>query len=206
MRRRSRPRAARRQLVRHRRQIRRCRTARHGAREARRSVVRALDGIRVLDLTHMLSGPYCAMMLADMGAETIKVEPPGKGEGTRKLLADDPRHSRHGMGAYFLTLNRNKKSVAIDLKHDEGMAIFRELVAISDVVITNFSVGVCERLGIHHARLAEVNPRIITCSITGFGETGPHRDWTSFDIVAQGTGGGMSVTGLPGGEPLRAGI
>jgi crotonobetainyl-CoA:carnitine CoA-transferase CaiB-like acyl-CoA transferase len=154
----------------------------------------------------MLSGPYCAMMLADLGAETIKIEPPGAGEGTRKLLADDPRHSRHGMGAYFLTLNRNKKSVAIDLKRPEGMAIFLELVAASDVVLTNFSVGVCERLGIHHGRLSEVNPRIITCSISGFGETGPHRDWTSFDIVAQGTGGGMSVTGLPGGEPLRAGI
>jgi crotonobetainyl-CoA:carnitine CoA-transferase CaiB-like acyl-CoA transferase len=104
------------------------------------------------------------MMLADLGAETIKVEPPGAGEGTRQLLADDPRHSRHGMGAYFLTLNRNKKSVAIDLKRDEGMSIFRELVALSDIVITNFSVGVCERLGIHHARLAEVNPRIITCA------------------------------------------
>jgi crotonobetainyl-CoA:carnitine CoA-transferase CaiB-like acyl-CoA transferase len=154
----------------------------------------------------MLSGPYCAMMLADLGAETIKIEPPGSGEGTRKLLADDPRHSRHGMGAYFLTLNRNKKSVAIDLKRPEGMAIFLELVATSDVVLTNFSVGVCERLGIHHGRLSEINPRIITCSISGFGETGPQRDWTSFDIVAQGTGGGMSVTGLPGGEPLRAGI
>ena len=168
--------------------------------------MRALDGIRVLDLTHMLSGPYCAMMLADLGAETIKVEPPGSGEGTRKLLADDPRHSRHGMGAYFLTLNRNKKSVAIDLKRPEGMGLFLELVAQSDVVLTNFSVGVCERLGIHHGRLSEINPRIITCSISGFGETGPHRDWTSFDIVAQGTGGGMSVTGVPGGEPLRAGI
>ncbi|MET0594493.1 MAG: CaiB/BaiF CoA-transferase family protein [Polyangiaceae bacterium] len=168
--------------------------------------MRALDGIRVLDLTHMLSGPYCAMMLADLGAETIKVEPPVTGEGTRKLLADDPRHSRHNMGAYFLTLNRNKKSVAIDLKRQEGMAIFYELVATADIVLTNFSVGVCERLGIHHARLCEVNPRVITCSISGFGETGPYRDWTSFDIVAQGTGGGMSVTGLPGGEPLRAGI
>jgi len=172
----------------------------------RPSIVRALEGIRVLDLTHMLSGPYCTMMLADLGAETIKIEPPGAGEGTRLLLADDPEHSRHGMGAYFLTLNRNKKSVAIDLKRSEGMALFRELVAISDVVVTNFSAGVSERLGIDHERLAVVNPRIVTCSITGFGETGPHRDWKAFDIVAQGTGGGMSITGWPGGEPLRAGI
>jgi len=154
----------------------------------------------------MLSGPYCTMMLADLGAETIKVEPLGKGEGTRALLADDPEHSRHGMGAYFLTLNRNKKSVAIDLKRPEGVAIFRELVAVSDVVVTNYSAGVSERLGIDHERLAAVNPRIVTCSISGFGETGPHRDWKAFDIVAQGTGGGMSVTGWPGGEPLRAGI
>ena len=168
--------------------------------------MRALDEIRVLDLTHMVSGPYCAMMLADLGAETIKVEPPGRGESTRRLLADDPEHSRHGMGAYFLSLNRNKKSVAIDLKATEGRALFFELVAISDVVLTNFSVGVCERLGIDHERLAAVNPRIVTCSISGFGETGPHRDWTAFDIVAQGTGGGMSVTGTPGGEPLRAGL
>ena len=168
--------------------------------------MRALQGIRVLDLTHMLSGPYCAMMLADLGADTIKGEPPGTGEGTRKLLADDPRHSHHGMGAYFLTLNRNKKSVAIDLKSPEGLDLFFELVRVSDVVLTNFSVGVCERLGIHHARLAEINPRIITCAISGFGETRPSRDWTSFDIVAQGTGGGMSVTGEPDGGPMRAGL
>jgi CoA:oxalate CoA-transferase len=171
-----------------------------------RSAVRALDGTRVLDLTHMLSGPYCTMMLADLGAETIKIEPLGAGEGTRALLADDPEYSRHGMGAYFMTLNRNKKSVAINLKRPEGVAIFRELVAVSDVVVTNYSAGVSERLGIDHERLAAVNPRIVTCSITGFGETGPHRDWKAFDIVAQGTGGGMSVTGWPGGEPLRAGI
>jgi crotonobetainyl-CoA:carnitine CoA-transferase CaiB-like acyl-CoA transferase len=168
--------------------------------------VRALDGVRILDLTHMLSGPYAAMMLADLGADTIKVEPPRIGEGTRKLLADDPRHSLHGMGAYFLTLNRNKRSVTIDLKQPEGLALFYELVKVSDVVISNFSVGVCERLGIDHERLAAVNPRIITCSITGFGEVGPHRDWTAFDLVAQGTGGGMSVTGVPGGEPMRAGL
>lgn len=171
-----------------------------------RPIVRALDGLRVLDLTHIISGPYCAMMLADLGAETIKVEPIGLGEGTRRLLADDPELARQGMGPYFLTYNRNKKSVAIDLKAPEGVAIFLELVAQSDIVLTNFSVGVCERLGIDHARLAAKNPRVITCSITGFGETGPHRDWTAFDLVAQGTGGGMSVTGVPEGEPLRAGL
>lgn len=168
--------------------------------------MRALDGLRVLDLTHMLSGPYAAMMLADLGAETIKVEPPGEGEGTRKLLASDPRHSRHGMGAYFLTLNRNKQSVTLDLKSPRGQEIFARLVAASDVVIYNFAAGVAARLHIDHATLAAINPRIVTCSITGFGETGPHRDWVSFDLVAQGTGGGMSITGQPGDPPTRSGI
>lgn len=168
--------------------------------------MRALDGIRILDLTHMLSGPFAGMMLADLGAETIKVEPPGAGEGTRKLLARDPRYSLHGMGAYFLALNRNKKSVAIDLKAPAGLALFHELVRASDVVLYNFSVGVADRLRISREHLAPVNPRVITCSVTGFGETGPHRDWVSFDLVAQGTGGGMSITGEPGGEPMRSGI
>jgi crotonobetainyl-CoA:carnitine CoA-transferase CaiB-like acyl-CoA transferase len=168
--------------------------------------MRALEGLRILDLTHMLSGPYAAMMLADLGAETIKVEPPGLGEGTRKLLADDPRHSLHGMGAYFLTLNRNKKSVTLDLKKPEGLELFYRLVERADVVLYNFSVGVAERLKIDHASLAARNPRVVTCSITGFGETGPHRDWTAFDLVAQGTGGGMSITGNPGTEPMRAGL
>jgi crotonobetainyl-CoA:carnitine CoA-transferase CaiB-like acyl-CoA transferase len=168
--------------------------------------MRSLEGLRVLDLTHMLSGPYAAMMLADLGAETIKIEPPEEGEGTRKLLAGDPRNSRHGMGAYFLTLNRNKKSVTLDLKHPRGQALFRRLVEESDVVIYNFAVGVAERLGVDHATLSALNPRIVTCSITGFGETGPHRDWVSFDLVAQGAGGGMSITGRPGDAPTRSGI
>lgn len=154
----------------------------------------------------MLSGPFATMLLADLGAETIKVEPPECGEGTRRLLADDPDNSKHGMGAYFLTLNRNKKSVTLDLKSDAGRALFYELVEHADVVVYNFSVGVAERLRISLNHLREYNPQIITCSITGFGETGPHRDWVSFDLVAQGTGGGMSITGEPGQPPLRAGI
>lgn len=168
--------------------------------------MRALTGIRILDLTHMLSGPYAGMLLADLGAESIKVEPPKRGENTRTLLARDPEHSLHGMGAYFLTLNRNKKSVTIDLKSDAGKQLFYELVAVSDVVLCNFSVGVVDRLGIDHASLAARNPRIITCSITGFGETGPHRDMVSFDMVAQAMGGGMSLTGEPGDGPMRAGL
>lgn len=165
----------------------------------------ALSHITVLDLTHMLSGPYAGMLLADMGARTIKIEPLA-GEGTRKLLADSPDYAIDGMGAYFLTLNRNKESVALDLKHAEGLAIFYELVKKADVVINNFSRGVPARLGIDYDTLAAINPHIVTCSITGFGETGPDPDRPAFDIVAQGVGGGMSITGEEGGTPTRAGI
>ena len=168
--------------------------------------MKALQGIRIIDLTHMLAGPYAGMMLADLGCETIKVEPPGVGEGTRKLQANDPQNSIHGMGSYFLTLNRNKQSVTINLKSDEGLKLFYELVKVSDVVLNNFSAGVPEKLKIDYARLSAINPRIITCSISGFGETGPGRDWTAFDMVAQAMGGGMSITGAMNGEPLRAGI
>lgn len=165
----------------------------------------ALSHITILDLTHMLSGPYAGMLLADMGARTIKIEPPA-GEATRQLLADSPDYAINGMGAYFLTLNRNKESVCLDLKTPEGLALFHELVKKADVVINNFSRGVPERLGIDHATLAAINPRLITCSITGFGETGPDADRPAFDLVAQGIGGGMSITGEEGGTPTRAGI
>jgi crotonobetainyl-CoA:carnitine CoA-transferase CaiB-like acyl-CoA transferase len=168
--------------------------------------MKALQGIRLLDLTHMLSGPYAGMMLADLGAETIKIEPPGRGEGTRRLLATDPRNSKHGMGAYFLTLNRNKKSVTVNLKSEEGLALFYELVKEADIVLDNFSAGVTERLKISHEHLSAINPRIVTCTITGFGETGPDNKRPAFDMVAQAMGGGMSITGQPDSPPTRAGI
>ena len=160
----------------------------------------------MLDLTHMLAGPYATMMLADLGVETIKIEPPGRGEGTRVLLADNPDYSLKGMGAYFLTLNRNKRSLTLDLKAEKGRAIFYELVKHTDLVVDNFSAGVTERLQISHRHLSAINPRVITCTITGFGETGPNKDWVAFDLVAQGMGGGMSITGHPGGPPTRSGI
>ena len=164
-----------------------------------------LDGLRVLDLTHMLSGPYGAMILADLGADTIKIEPL-RGEGTRKLLATDPANSLEGMGAYFLTLNRNKQSVAIDLKSDAGREQFYRLVEKSDIVISNFGAGVPERLGIDFNALSVVNPGIITCTITGFGSDGPNCKRPAFDQVAQATGGGMSITGSDPENPVRAGI
>ena len=164
-----------------------------------------LKGIRLLDLTHMLSGPYGSMILADLGAETIKVEPLA-GEGTRKLLATDPNNSLDGMGAYYITLNRNKKSVAVDLKTKEGLALFKDLVANVDVVMSNFGAGVPERLGIDYASLSAVNPRIITCTVSGFGSDGPCSKRPAFDQVAQAMGGGMSITGPDPETMVRAGI
>ncbi|MGV3725488.1 CaiB/BaiF CoA transferase family protein [Hydrogenophaga sp.] len=166
----------------------------------------ALEHITVLDLTHMLSGPYGTMLLADLGARTIKVEPPGTGEGTRRLLEHDPDYSRQGMGAYFLTLNRNKSSVCINLKSPEGKAVFFDLVRQADVVFDNFGADVPRRLGIDYAALSAVNPRIITCSVTGFGQTGPQTDRPAFDQVVQAMGGGMSITGTPQTGPMRSGI
>src|SRR5690625_969497 len=165
-----------------------------------------LKHLTVLDLTHMLSGPYGTMLLADLGARTIKVEPPKFGEGTRRLLEHDPLYSVDGMGAYYVTLNRNKESVCIDLKKPEGKAVFMDLVKRADIVFDNFSVGVTERLGIDHASLAKVNPRIISCSVTGFGSTGPATKLPAFDQVVQAMGGGMSITGSPETGPLRSGI
>ncbi|MDP6476055.1 MAG: CaiB/BaiF CoA-transferase family protein [Alphaproteobacteria bacterium] len=166
----------------------------------------ALSDLIVIDLTHMLSGPFGAMLLADLGARTIKVEPPGKGELTRGLLAKDPKNSLNGMGAYFLTLNRNKESVCIDLKSEAGLALFYELVKKADIVISNFSPGVTARLKVDYAALAQVNERIITCTVTGFGESGPAFKRPAFDMVAQGYGGGMSITGQESAPPTRAGI
>jgi crotonobetainyl-CoA:carnitine CoA-transferase CaiB-like acyl-CoA transferase len=168
--------------------------------------MRALEGLVVLDLTHMLSGPYCTMLMADMGARTIKIEPPGRGEATRRLLEHSPEYSRGGTGAYALTLCRNKESVALDLKRPEGLDLLYELVRRADVVVSNFGVGVTERLKIDHTTLSAINPRIVTCAISGFGENGPFCDRPAFDLVAQGMGGGMTLTGTAEGEPMRAGI
>src|SRR5690554_7981637 len=164
-----------------------------------------LEGIRILDLTHMLSGPYAGMLLADLGRETINVEPL-TGEGTRSLVANDPKHSFKGMGAYLLTLNRNMQSVCIDLKSDQGLAVFHDLVRKADVVLDNFSAGVPQKLKIDFEHLKLINPRIITCSVSGFGQDGPNYLRPAFDQLVQGIGGGMSITGLEAQTPTRAGI
>jgi crotonobetainyl-CoA:carnitine CoA-transferase CaiB-like acyl-CoA transferase len=165
-----------------------------------------LEGIRMLDLTHMLSGPYGAMIISDLGADTVKVEPPESGEGTRRLLEKDPNNSIDGMGAYFFTLNRNKRSVTLDLKSEEGLSQFYELVKAADVVMNNFSAGVTKKLKIDYETLSKVNPRIITCTVTGFGETGPACKRPAFDQIAQALGGGMSITGNNPEDVIRAGI
>ena len=170
------------------------------------SAKKPLGNVKVLDLTHMLSGPYGGMILADLGCDVIKIEPPIKGEGTRRLLENDPNYSVNGMGAYFYTLNRNKKSVAIDLKKDEGLKIFYRLVEKADVVLSNFSAGVTKKLKIDFDTLQKKNPRIITCTVSGFGESGPNFQRPAFDQIAQALGGGMSITGLSAQEPMRAGI
>ncbi len=168
--------------------------------------MKPLNGVKVIDLTHMLAGPYAGMVLADLGAEVVKVEPLGSGEMTRGLLKNDPNYSFKNFGAYFLTLNRNKKSVSIDLKNKKGLEVFYDLVRSADVVLNNFSAGVVSKLKIDFESLSSINPKIITCSITGFGETGPHSTRPAYDQIVQAYSGGMSITGKDAESPTRAGI
>lgn len=161
-----------------------------------------LDGVRVLDLTRMLAGPYGSMLLADMGAEVVKIEIPGRGDPIRGM--GPPFQS--GESAYFLGINRNKRSVTLDLHQDRGRELFLELVAKSDVVLDNFRPGVMKRLRLEHADLQEVREDIITCSISAFGPDGPYVRQPAFDLTLQALAGGMSLTGHPGGAPARMGL
>jgi len=160
----------------------------------------ALEGIRVLDLTRVLAGPFCTMIMADMGAEVIKIEVPGRGDDAREY----PPFIQ-GMSAYFMNLNRNKKSVALDLKKRQGKDIFLKLVEKSDVVVENFRPGTMERLGIGYKVLKDLNPGLVYASISGFGQYGRYKDRPGYDIIGQAMGGLMSVTGWPGGPPTRTG-
>jgi len=163
-----------------------------------------LENIKVLDLTHMLAGPYASMLIADLGAEVVKVEPPGKGEITRGLYKNHPDYSLDGVSPYHITLARNKKSLTLDLKQEKGKKLFYELVKNFDVVLDNFSSGVTERLGIDFSTLKQHNPKIITCSISGFGKG--EADRPAYDQILQAYGGGMSITGEDENHPVRAGI
>jgi len=166
------------------------------------AVPRPLDGLTVLDLTRVLSGPFCTMMLADMGASVIKIERPGAGDDTR---AWGPPFVG-GESAYFLSINRNKQSVALDFKHPEGRRVLDALVARADVLVENFSPGTLDVTGLGYAALAARYPGLIYASITGYGLTGPRRDRPGYDAVTQAEGGLMSLTGPEGGEPFRLGV
>jgi crotonobetainyl-CoA:carnitine CoA-transferase CaiB-like acyl-CoA transferase len=159
-------------------------------------VIGALDGLRVLELTHVMAGPFCGQVLADMGADVIKIEPPGAGDSSRRSMGT----------AAFMAVNRNKRSAALDLKDEAHRAAFLRLADSADVVLENNRPGVTERLGVDYATLSARNPRLVYASISGFGQTGPYAQRAGYDLIAQGLSGVMSVTGEPGGDPIKCGV
>src|SRR6185312_10365680 len=167
-----------------------------------------LKHIRVLDLSRVLAGPWASQILADLGAEVIKIEKPGEGDDTRGWgppFITNPDGSR-GDAAYFLSTNRGKSSVLIDMSKPDGQKLIRELAAKSDVVLENFKVGGLKKYGLDYESLSALNPRLIYCSITGFGQTGPYAHRAGYDLMIQGMGGIMDITGHPDGEPTRTGV
>jgi formyl-CoA transferase len=162
----------------------------------------ALAGIRVLDLTRALAGPYCTLMLGDHGADVIKVELPGTGDETRDWMPP----AIGGVSAYYLSINRNKRSVTVDLKNGDGKRVLERLIEKSDVVVENFSPGVLARLGFPDDRVRSINRRAIVCHISGFGQDGPGRAWPAYDLIVQGMGGIMSLTGEVGADPVMVGV
>ena len=165
-------------------------------------MVKPLDSLIVIDLSRVLAGPYCTMQLADMGATVIKVEIPGSGDDTR---AYGPPFL-HGESTYFLSVNRNKKSMTLNLKHERGKEILRQLLQKGDVLVENFRPGTLASLGFGYDAVHRFNPRLIYCSISGFGQTGPDAQRPGYDLVVQGEGGVMSLTGEPDGPPMKVGL
>ena len=161
-----------------------------------------LRGIKVLDLSRVLAGPYCSMLLADLGADVIKVENPEGGDDTRSWGPP----FQGGESAYYLSVNRNKTGIAVDLKKPEGLEVVRRLAALSDVVLENFSPGTADRLGIGYEDAKALNPQVIYCSISGFGQDGPAYDRPAYDLLLQATGGLMGITGEEGSPPVRIGV
>jgi crotonobetainyl-CoA:carnitine CoA-transferase CaiB-like acyl-CoA transferase len=162
----------------------------------------ALEGIRVVDLTRALAGPYCTLMLADHGADVVKIELPGTGDETRQWSPPEI----NGVSAYWLAINRNKRSISCDLKNPDGKRVLERLIERADVIVENFSPGVLGRLGFPDARVRAINRRAVLCHISGFGQDGPGRAWAAYDLVVQGMGGVMSLTGHPGGDPVMVGV
>jgi formyl-CoA transferase len=161
-----------------------------------------LSGVRVLDLTRVVAGPYCSMFLGDLGADVVKIEQPGAGDDTRGW---GPPFAG-GESAYYLCINRNKQSLTLDLKSQRAVELLRDLVKAADVIIENFRPGTMERLGLGEKELRELNPRLIYASLTGFGADGPMSDWPGYDLIVQAWGGLMSITGTPEGEPVKVGV
>ncbi|MHC4816927.1 MAG: CaiB/BaiF CoA transferase family protein, partial [Planctomycetota bacterium] len=161
-----------------------------------------LSGIRVLDLSRILAGPYATMMLGDLGAEVIKVERPGTGDDTRTWGPP----FQGGESAYYLCCNRNKKSIVIDLKRPEGAEVVRELAKVSDVLVENFTPGIMEKLGLDYETLRKENPRLVYCSITAYGPDGPYADRPGYDMVLSAVGGLMWITGEEGRDPVKVGV
>src|SRR5690349_2260837 len=172
--------------------------------------LKPLEGIKVLDLSRVLAGPWCTQLLADLGAEVIKIERPGAGDDTRHWGPPWHGEGQERVAAYFLSANRGKKSAAIDFSRPEGARLVRELAAKADVVVENFKVGGLQKFGLDASSLRAANPRLIYASITGFGQDGPYADRAGYDYIIQGMGGLMSITGLPDGEPgggpMRVGV
>ncbi len=160
-----------------------------------------LDGIRIVDLTRILSGPFCTMLLADMGADVIKIEDPGEGDAIRHTGA-----GKAGLSWYFASFNRNKRSVTLDLRSDEGRATLTRLLETADVLVENYRPGVLAKMGLDEARLQQLNPRLVVASINGYGSTGPYSQRPAFDFVTQAMSGFMSVNGERDGEALRSGL
>lgn len=159
-----------------------------------------LDGIKVIDLTRVLAGPFCTMMLADLGAEIIKIEKPGTGDDSR---AFGPH--LNGESAYFMSINRGKKSLTLDLKTDQGREVFLKLIKNADVLVENFKPGVMKKLGFDYQSLKKINPRLIYCASSGFGQTGPYSSRPAYDLIIQGMGGLMSITGPDASQPTKVG-
>lgn len=162
----------------------------------------ALEGFKILDLSRVLAGPYGTMILGDLGAEVIKVEAPGGSDETRKWGPP----FQNDVSAYYLCANRNKKSITVDLKSEEGIAVIKELVKESDAIINNFKTGTMEKFGLDYETLSAINPQLVYCSITGFGETGPNKNMPGYDFIIQAMSGLMSITGNQASGPQKVGV
>ena len=169
----------------------------------------ALDGVRILDLSRILAGPGATQLLGDLGADVVKVEKPGEGDDTRKwgppyIVGKDGRETDES--AYYLSANRNKRSIAIDIASDDGRTRLHRLLARADVLVENYKVGGLARYGLDYAALRERYPRLVYCSVTGFGQTGPYATRAGYDFLIQGMGGIMSLTGEADGTPMKVGV